>query len=63
MDHPLGLKVRFGDLTRGDQFIGDPHGGWKFVKTTEPGKAVRIADGEIIQWNDDAMVFCLRKGC
>ena len=42
--------------------MGDPHGGWLFIKTTEPNKAVRMADGEVIIWKDDAMVYKVTDG-
>jgi hypothetical protein len=50
-------KTTFGELARGDYFMGDPHGGWIFVKTDSPPLAVRLADGGTVQWQDDAQVF------
>jgi hypothetical protein len=43
-------------LIRGDQFIGNPQGGWIFVKTDIKGIAVRLADGGTVQWEDNAEV-------
>ncbi len=56
------IKAKFSQLNRGDQFIGNPHGGWKFIKTDRPGLSVRVADGTIVEWNDDAEVYKV-NGC
>lgn len=51
------IKCQFSDLVRGDQFIGEPHGGWIFVKADIDSVAMRLADGGLVPWKDNDVVF------
>ena len=57
------MSKTFGELCRGDQFVGNPHGGWIFIKTDGSlgNHAIRLADGGIVSWNDEDRVKLIKN--